>query len=130
MLGFVPVIAWLALVLLLIVAVPARAQTYWRCVDAAGKLYLTEEAPPAGIRCVAQSTKELRDTPEPVQTLGTPTPGQHSLWITEPSGTILVRTYQTEDACRVALADRVAAAAARQPAIDVAYRCLPAGSRP
>ena len=57
--------AWstiLGLILVLILAGPGQAQTYSRCVDAAGKIYLTEGPPPAGIRCVAQATRELKDT--------------------------------------------------------------------
>ena len=105
------------------------AQSYSRCVDAAGRVYLTEGPPPTGVRCVAQATRELQETPERGPRPGVVVPGQHALWMTEASGRILVRTYQTEDACRVARDERVAAAAKRPP-LDVAYRCLPAGTAP
>ena len=119
----------LGLVLVLILAGPGQAQTYSRCVDAAGKLYLTEGPPPAGIRCVAQATRELRDTLPPAEKLRAPTAGQQALWMTAESGGILLGTYQSEGACRAARDARVSAAAQRaQP--DVAYRCLPAGTEP
>jgi len=117
------------LALVLLVAAPSQAQTYSRCLQPDGRVYLSEGAPPAGIRCVAQVTAELRETPPPAEKIGTPTAGQHALWITEQSGVILVRTYPTEAACRVEREARVSAATQRQP-LDVAYRCLPAGAKP
>jgi hypothetical protein len=119
----------LGLVLVLILAGPGQAETYSRCVDAAGKLYLTEGPPPAGIRCVAQATRELRDTLPPAEKLRAPTAGQQALWMTAESGGILLGTYQSEGACRAARDARVSAAAQRAQA-DVAYRCLPAGTEP
>ena len=119
----------LGLVLVLILAEPGQAQTYSRCVDAAGKIYLTEGPPPAGVRCVAQATRELHDTLPPAEKPGAPTAGQQALWLIAESGVILLRTYPTEDACRAARDARVSAAAQRaQP--DVTYRCLPAGATP
>ena len=53
----------LGLLLVLILAGPGQAQTYSRCVDAAGKIYLTEGPPPAGIRCpvaVVSLTRSLQ----------------------------------------------------------------------
>jgi hypothetical protein len=119
----------LGLVLVLILAGPGQAQTYSRCVDAAGKLYLTEGPPPAGIRCVAQATRELKDTLPPAEKPGTSTAGQQALWMTAESGGILLRTYQSEGACRAARDARVSTAAQpTQP--DIAYRCLPARTEP
>jgi hypothetical protein len=119
----------LGLVLVLILAGPGQAQTYSRCVDAAGKIYLTEGPPPAGIRCVAQATRELLDTLPPAEKLGAPAAGQPALWMTAESGGILLRTYQTEGACRAARDARVSAAAqGAQP--DITFRCLPAGTTP
>jgi hypothetical protein len=119
----------LGLILVLILAGPGQAQTYSRCVDAAGKIYLTEDPPPAGIRCVAQATRELHDTLPPAEKLGAPMAGQQALWMTADSGGILLRTYQTEGACRAARDARVSAAA-REPQPDITYRCLPAGTMP
>jgi hypothetical protein len=117
------------LILVLALAAPAQAQTYSRCVDAAGKVYLTDGTPPTGVRCVAQVTKEIKDTPHPAEKLAAPMAGQHSLWLTEPSGVILMRTYPTEEACRAARDVRVTSAT--QPTLpDIAFRCLPAGSKP
>jgi hypothetical protein len=119
----------LALVLALVLAFPAAAQMYSRCVDSAGKVYITEDARPTGVHCVGQVTKELKETPLPVEKVAAYTAGAHSLWITEATGTILVGTYQSEEACRIGREARVAAAAQRAP-LDVIYRCLPAGTRP
>ena len=119
----------LGLVLVLILAGPGQAQTYSRCVDAAGKIYLTEGPPPAGIRCVAQATRELHDTLPSAEKPGAPTAGQQALWLIAESGVILLRTFQTEDACRAARDTRVSAAAQRAQ-LDVTYRCLPAGATP
>jgi hypothetical protein len=118
----------LGLVLVLILAGPGQAQTYSRCVDAVGKIYLTEGPPPAGIRCVAQATRELKDTVPPAEKPGTPTAPQ-ALWMTAESGGILLRTYQSEGACRAARDARVSAAA-QQAQADIAYRCLPARTEP
>jgi len=119
----------LGLVLVLILAGPGQAQTYSRCVDAAGRVYLTEGPPPSGIRCVAQATRELTDTLPSPEKPGAPTAGQQALWMIAESGGILLRTYQSEGACREARDARVSAATQRaQP--DVAYRCLPAGTTP
>ena len=119
----------LGLVLVLILAGPGQAQTYSKCVDAAGKIYLSEGPPPAGLRCVGLATRELHDTLPPAQKLGTPPAGQQALWLIAESGVILLRTFQTEDACRAARVTRVSAAAERAQ-LDVAYRCLPAGAAP
>jgi hypothetical protein len=119
----------LGLVLVLILAGPGQAQTYSRCVDAAGKIYLTEAPPPAGIRCVAQATRELHDSLPPAEKLGAPTAGQQALWVTAESGGILLKTYQTEGACRAARDARVSAAA-QEPQPGITYRCLPAGTMP
>jgi hypothetical protein len=119
----------LGLVLVLILAGPGQAQTYSRCVDAAGKVYLTEGPPPAGIRCVAQASRELKDTLPPAEKSGAPTAGQQALWMTAESGGILLRTYQSEGACRAARDERVSAAA-QQAQADIAYRCLPVGTEP
>src|SRR6185295_16636501 len=118
----------LGLVLVLILAGPGQAQTYSKCVDAAGKIYLTEDPPPAGIRCVGQATRELHDTLPSAQKLGAPTAGQQELWLIAESGVILLRTFQTGDACRAARDTRASAAAQTQ--IDVTYRCFPAGATP
>jgi hypothetical protein len=124
-------VAILALALLLMLAGPGHAQTYSRCVDAAGKLYLTEGPPPAGIRCVAQATRELKDSLPPAQKPGAPAAaaGQHALWMTAESGVILLRTYSSEGACRAARDARVSAATQAAP-LDVSYRCLPPGATP
>jgi len=45
------------------------------------------------------------------------------------SGGILLRTYQSEVACRATRDARVSAAA-QGAQLDVTYRCLPAGTRP
>lgn len=119
----------LGLLLVLTLAGPGHAQTYSRCVDAAGKIYLTEGPPPAGIRCVAQATRELHDTLPSAEKLGAPTPGQQALWMIAESGGILLRTYQSEVACRATRDARVSAAA-QGAKLDVTYRCLPAGTRP
>ena len=119
----------LGLILVLILAGPGQAQTYSRCVDAAGKLYLTEGPPPAGIRCVAQASRELRDTLPPAQKPGAPTAGHQALWMTDESGGILLKTYQSEGACRAARDARLSADAQRAQ-LDVGYRCLPAGATP
>ena len=119
----------LGLVLVLILAGAGQAQTYSRCIDDAGKIYLTEDPPPAGIRCVAQATRELHDTLPSAPKSGAPTAGQPALWLIAESGGILLRTFQTEDACRAARDSRVSAAAERA-LVDVAYRCLPSGARP
>ena len=119
----------LGLILALILAGPGQAQTYSRCVDAAGKIYLTEGPPPAGIRCVAQGTRELKDTLPPAEKPGAPAAGHQVLWMTDESGGILLRTYQSEGACRAARDARVGASAQRAQ-LDVAYRCLPAGTTP
>ena len=119
----------LGLVLVLILAGPGQAQTYSKCVDAAGKIYLTEGTPPAGIRCVGQATRELHDTLPSAQKLGAPTAGQQALWLIAESGVILLRTFQTEDACRAARDTRVSAAAQRAQ-LDVTSRCLSAGATP
>ena len=119
----------LGLLLVLILAGPGQAQTYSRCVDAAGKIYLTEGPPPAGIRCVAQATRELHDTLPSAEKPGAPTAGQQALWMTAESGGILLRTYQSEGACRAARDARVNAAA-QGTQLDVSYRCLPAGTTP
>lgn len=119
----------LGLVLVLILAGPGQAQTYSRCVDAAGKIHLTEGPPPAGIRCVAQATRELRDTLPPAEKPGAPPAGQQALWMTAESGVILLMTYPSEGACRAARDARVSAAAQRAQ-LNVAYRCLPAGATP
>ena len=119
----------LGLVLVLILAGPGQAQTYSKCVDAAGKIYLTEGTPPAGIRCVGQATRELHDTLPSAQKLGAPTAGQQALWLIAESGVILLRTFQTEDTCRAARDTRVSAAAQRAQT-DVTYRCFPAGATP
>ena len=119
----------LGLVLVLILAGPGQAQTYSRCVDAAGKLYLTEGPPPAGIRCVAQATRELKDTLPPAGKPGAPMAGPQALWMIADSGVILLSTYPSQDACRADRAAR-ASAAAQRPQFDVAYRCLPAGATP
>ena len=119
----------LGLVLVLILAGPGQAQTYSRCVDATGKLYLTEGPPPAGVRCVAQATRELHDTLPSAQKPGAPTAGQQALWLIAESGVILLRTFQTEDACRAARDTRVSDAVQRVQ-LDVTYRCLPAGATP
>jgi hypothetical protein len=115
-----------ALALAAILAAPAHAQTYSRCIDATGRLHLTDGAPPAGVRCVAQVTKHLSETPVPVDRIALPAPG-HALWLTDPAGAMLVRTYPTDGACRAARDARVAAPGG---ASDVRYRCLPAGERP
>jgi len=122
-------VTFLALVLVLILAGPGQAQTYSRCIDAAGKLYLTEGPPPAGIRCVAQATRELHDTLAPAETIGAPTAGQQALWMLAESGGILLRTYQSEGACRAARDARVSGAT-QGAQLDVAYRCLAPGTRP
>ena len=119
----------LGLILVLILAGPGQAQTYSRCLDAAGKLHLTEGPPPAGIRCVAQASRELWDTVPPAEKPGAPTAGHQGLWMTDESGGILLRTYQSEGACRAARDARVSAADQRAR-LDVAYRCLPAGATP
>lgn len=119
----------LGLVLVLILAGPGHAQTYSRCVDGAGKIYLTEGPPPAGIRCVAQATRELKDTLPLAEKPGAPTAGQQALWMTAESGVILLMTYQSEGACRAARDARVSAAAQRAQ-LDVTYRCLPARTTP
>ena len=122
-------VTFLGLILLLILAGPGQAQTYSRCVDAAGKVYLTEGPPPAGIRCVAQGTRELHDTVAPAEKSGAPTAGHQALWVTDGSGGILLRTYQSEGACRADRDVRVSASAQRAK-LDVTYRCLPAGATP
>ena len=114
---------------MLALAAPGLAQTYSRCVDAAGKVYLTDGTPPTGVRCVAQATKELKDTPLSAEKPGAPTAGQHSLWLTEPSGVILMQTYPTDAACRAGRDARVASPT-RETTPDIAYRCLPAGTKP
>ena len=119
----------LGLILVLILAGPGQAQTYSRCVDAAGKIYLTEGPPPAGIRCVGQASRELHDTLPSAEKLGAPTAGQQALWLTDESGGILLSTYQSEGACRAARDARVSAATQRAQ-LDVTYRCLPAGGTP
>ena len=119
----------LGLLLVLILAGPCQAQTYSRCVDAAGKIYLTEGPPPAGIRCVAQGTRELRETLPPAEKPGAPAAGHQGLWMTDESGGILLRTFPSEGACRAARDTRVSAAAQRAQ-LDVTYRCLPAGATP
>lgn len=122
-------VASVGLAVVLILAGPGQAQTYSRCVDAAGKIYLTEGTPPAGIRCVAQATRELKETVPPAQKSGAPAAGQQALWMTAESGVILLRTYPSEGACRAARDARVSTAAQGAP-LDVAYRCLPAGATP
>ena len=122
-------VAILGLVRVLILAGPGQAQTYSRCVDAAGKLYLTEGPPPAGIRCVAQATRELHDTLPPAEKPGASTTGQQALWMSTESGRILLRTYEAEGACRAARDARVSAAA-QEPQPGITYRCLPAGTTP
>jgi len=119
----------LGFIVVLILAGPSQAQTYSRCVDAAGKIHLTEGPPPAGIRCIAQATRELRDTLPPAEKPGAPTAGHQGLWMTDESGGILLRTYQGEGACRAARDARVSAATQRAQ-LDVTYRCLPAGAAP
>ena len=118
-----------ALAVAAILAAPslAHAQTYSRCVDATGRLHLTD-APPAGVHCVALATRALTETPVRVATVAAPAPG-HALWLTEPAGVMLLRTYPTDGACRGALDERVAAAGREGPT-DVRYRCLPAGAKP
>ena len=119
----------LGLILVLILAGSGQAQTYSRCIDAAGKIYLTEGPPPAGIHCVAQATRELQDTLPRAEPPGAPAAGHQALWMTAESGVILLMTYESAGACRTARAARVDAAALRAP-LDVAYRCLPAGTMP
>ena len=116
----------LGLILVLILAGPGLAQTYSRCVDTAGKIYLTEGPPPAGIGCVAQATRELKDTVAPAEKPGASTAGQQALWMIAESGGILLRTFQTDGACRAARDTRVSASAQ----LDVTYRCLPPGTTP
>ena len=117
----------LGLLLVLILAGSGQAQTYSRCVDAAGKLYLTEGPPPSGIRCVAQANRELRDTISPAEKPGSPTAGPQALWLSDESGGVLLMTYQSEAACRAARDARVSAATQRAK-LDVTYRCLPAAT--
>ena len=119
----------LGLILVLIFAGPGQAQTYSRCIDAAGKMYLSEGPPPAGVRCVAQATRELKDTLPRAEPPGAPTAGHQGLWATAESGVILLMSYESAGACGAARAARVSAAALRAP-LDVAYRCLPAGTMP
>jgi hypothetical protein len=116
----------LAVAAILAAPLLAHAQTYSRCVDATGRLHLAD-APPAGVHCVALSTRELSETPVRVATVAAPAPG-HALWLTEPAGVMLLRTYPTDGACRAALDEREAAA--RRSPSEVRYRCLPAGATP
>ncbi len=118
-----------ALAVAAILAAPplAHARTYSRCVDATGRLHLTD-APPAGVHCVALAKRELAETPVRVEKVAAPAPG-HALWLTAPAGMRLLRTYPTDGACRTAVDERVAAAASGGPS-DVRYRCLPAGNKP
>ena len=62
-----------ALAVAAILAAPplAHAQTYSRCVDATGRLHLTD-TPPAGVHCVALAKRELADTPARVETVTVP----------------------------------------------------------
>jgi hypothetical protein len=119
----------LGLVLVLIVAGPGQAQTYSRCVDAAGKLHLMEGPPPAGLRCVAQANRELKDTSPRVETPGALAGGQQALWVIADAGMILLQTYQSEGACGAARNAR-ASATAQRAQLEVAYLCLPAGATP
>jgi hypothetical protein len=117
--------AMLAAVLL--VPMSGFAQTYSRCIDAGGRLYLSDAPSPPGVHCVAQVTRELKETPvsdERRLVLA----GHHGLWLTEPSGAMLVRSYPTDAACQAARHVRVAAAQGMPS--DIAYRCVPAGSKP
>ena len=123
------VVIILGLALVLILAGPGQAQTYSRCVDAAGRIHLTESPPPAGIRCVAQATRELHDTLAPAEKPGAATAGQQALWLTDEYGGILLSAYQSEGECRAARDARVSTAAQRAR-LDVTYRCLPAGISP
>jgi len=122
-------ILFLGLLALLVLPAAGLAQTYSRCIDANGRIYLTDVATPPGIHCVAQVTKELADTPLPAEKVSASAAGQHSLWLTEQSGVLLVRTYPTDAACQADREARVAAAAQRSP-LDITYRCLPAGAKP
>ena len=119
----------LGLILVLILAGPGQAQTYSRCVDAAGKIYITEGPPPAGVRCVAQATRELHDTLPSAEKPGASTAGQPALWLIAESGVILLRTFPAEDACRAAR-DTLVSASAQRAQLGVTYRCLPAGAAP
>ena len=56
-------ILFIGLLGLLVLPTSGHAQTYSRCIDANGRIYLTDNAAPPGIHCVAQVTKELADTP-------------------------------------------------------------------
>jgi len=123
-------ILFLSLLALLVLPAAGHAQTYSRCIDASGRPYLTDSAAaPPGIHCVAQVTKELEDTPPPAQKVSASAAGQHSLWLVEQSGVLLVRTYPTSAACHAARDVRVATAAQKSP-LDITYRCLPAGAKP
>ena len=122
-------ILFLGLLALLLLPAAGQAQTYSRCIDANGRIHLTDSPAPPGIRCVAQVTKELEDTPPPAEKVGASTGGQHALWLTEQSGVLLLRTYPTGAACDAARDLRVATAPQRS-SLDITYRCLPAGAKP
>ncbi len=118
----------LGLALVLALADLAHAQIYSRCVDATGRVHLSDGEFPPGVRCVSRVTKELPVTPEPAARPVAAKPGQHALWITDPAGTIRVRTYENEETCQAAREARIASPN-RLP-IDSAYRCMPAGITP
>jgi len=89
-------LAWLGGLALLVAAGSAHAQTYTRCVEPSGAVYLTDGALPTGIECVVRVTKELVESPMPIEKRAPAAPGQRALWMADSSGTILVRTYQRE----------------------------------
>lgn len=118
----------LALVALFVLAAPAHAQTYSRCVDAAGRVYLTDGPPPSGVRCAAQATRELKESPLPADPSAVLAAGQYALWMTEASGVIRLRAFPGESACRAARESRLADVSRHNPGAE--YLCLPAGQQP
>lgn len=118
----------IALLALLALAVPARAQTYSRCVDATGRVYLTDGPPPSGVRCAAQAVRELKESPVPVEAPVKLAAGQYALWMTEASGVIRLRAFPGEPACREAREARLADVSRHNAGAE--YVCLPAGKQP
>lgn len=123
----------IALLALVALAPPVHAQSYSRCVDATGRVYLTDGPPPSGVRCAAQAVRELKESPVPAGAsakvaAGPIAAGQYALWMTEASGVIRLRAYPGETACREAREARLADVSRHNAGAE--YLCLPAGKQP
>jgi hypothetical protein len=118
----------IALLALVVLSAPVHAQTYSRCVDASGRVYLTDGPPPSGVRCAAQAVRELKESPVPAGATAPLATGQYALWMTEASGVIRLRAYPGEAACREAREARLADVSRHHA--GAAYLCLPGGQQP